>query len=97
MLPKRITAWPLPDRPDTVAFMDGPLVLAGLLDEARTLHGDPRHPEELLAPDNEHANGPSGAPATIPVARTATSTCSRSIGVTDEVYTVYFPVRAPVV
>jgi len=30
VLPKELTVEPLPDRPDTVAFMDGPLVLAGL-------------------------------------------------------------------
>lgn len=29
-LPKRITAVPLPDEPNTCAFMDGPIVLAGL-------------------------------------------------------------------
>src|SRR5207249_4786635 len=32
ILPKALTVEPLPDRPDMVAFMDGPLVLAGLTD-----------------------------------------------------------------
>src|SRR6185295_14056501 len=30
-LPYRLSAEPLPDQPDTVAFMEGPVVLAGVL------------------------------------------------------------------
>lgn len=52
-LPKALTVLPLPDRPDTVAFLDGPIVLAGLCDEERTLRGDATQPETLLIPDNE--------------------------------------------
>jgi uncharacterized protein len=52
-LPKRLTAWPLPDRADTVAFMDGPLALAGLVEESRVLYGDVANPETMLAPDNQ--------------------------------------------
>ena len=33
-LPQKLTACPLPDRPDTVAFMEGPVVLAGVLEES---------------------------------------------------------------
>jgi uncharacterized protein len=32
-LPQALTACPLPDRPETVAFMEGPLVLAGVLED----------------------------------------------------------------
>jgi len=32
-LPQQLSACPLPDRPDTVAFMEGPVVLAGVLEE----------------------------------------------------------------
>jgi DUF1680 family protein len=52
-LPKRLTTEPLADMPDTVAFMDGPVVLAGLCDEERALYGDPDYPETILTPDNE--------------------------------------------
>ena len=45
VLPKRLAVCPLPDRPGTVAFMDGPLVLAGLVDEGRVLYGDPSRPQ----------------------------------------------------
>ena len=50
---KTITCHPLPDAPHTVAFLDGPIVLAGLCREERMLYGDPEHPEELLAPRYE--------------------------------------------
>jgi hypothetical protein len=53
VLPKTLTAEPLPDDPQTVAFMDGPVVLAGLVDEERALLGDPSNLTELLAPANE--------------------------------------------
>ena len=44
---------PLPDDPDAVAFMDGPVVLAGLCDEDRTLVGDKYNPRSILIPDAE--------------------------------------------
>ncbi|MEI5604351.1 hypothetical protein, partial [Streptomyces brasiliscabiei] len=37
VLPKRLSSFPLADKPDSVAFMDGPVVLAGLCDEERAL------------------------------------------------------------
>jgi len=52
-LPKGLSACPLPDAPEMVAFMDGPVVLAGLCDEERSLQGDWDHPEAILVPDNE--------------------------------------------
>jgi len=51
--PKSLTTCPLPDRPDIVAFMDGPVVLAGLDEEDRTLFGDKDHPSTILTPENE--------------------------------------------
>lgn len=53
LLRKAITCHPLPDEPHTVAFLDGPVVLAGLCQEERTLYGDPEHPAQLLVPRNE--------------------------------------------
>jgi len=52
-LPKGLSAVPLPGEPDLVAFLDGPVLLAGLCDEERTLVGDPHHPESFLVADNE--------------------------------------------
>jgi len=52
-LPKKLRSWKLPDRPDTAAFIDGPVALCGLVDEQRTLYGDVDNPESFLVPDNE--------------------------------------------
>lgn len=51
-LPKCITVWPLPENPDTVAFLDGPVALAGLTGEERTLYYEER-PGEILEPYDE--------------------------------------------
>ena len=53
MFPKGLTTCPLPDRPDTMAFLDGPVVLAALTDGEVTLTGDSGQPSTLLVPDNE--------------------------------------------
>ncbi len=94
VMPKRLAAVPLPDRLDTVAFMDGPVVLAGLVPEERELSGDPDDPSTILAPDDEREwrtwkNG----------WRTVNQPVNfrfrplNEIG--NEVYTVYFPVKKP--
>lgn len=38
---------------EVVAFMECPVVIAGLCDEDRVLYGDKSHPEKNLVPDNE--------------------------------------------
>lgn len=48
VFPKKLTCVPLTDNPGKVAVMDGPVVLAGLCDQAYTLIGDPAHPEKWL-------------------------------------------------
>jgi len=93
-LPKALTTCPLPDGPNTVAFMDGPVVLAGLCDEERTLYGDVDDRASLLAPDNEREwgtwlggyrarNQPRGLRFIL------------LYQVVDRRYAVYFPVREP--
>lgn len=52
ILPKRIRTWPLPEKPDTVAFLDGPVALAGLTGEERTLYYE-ETPEEVLVSYDE--------------------------------------------
>lgn len=91
-LPKALTTCPLPDRPDTVAFMDGPVVLAGLCGDERALHGDAGRPETLLVPDHERewstwtgwyrTAGQDRGIRFVPLYE-----------VRDEQYTIYFPVR----
>ena len=47
-LPFGLSCWPLPDEENTVAFMEGPVVLAGLVGEERILTGDIDHPETMI-------------------------------------------------
>lgn len=57
-LPRSVTSCPLPDRSDMAAFLYGPIVLAGLCEEERTLFvSDPEHPEQVLTHDNEREWG----------------------------------------
>lgn len=91
-LPKELTVEPLPGLPDRVAFMDGPIVLAGLVDEERLLYGNPSAPDTLLIPDRErnHSWWNPGYYRTTDQERGI-----RFIPlyeVKDEAYTVYFPV-----
>jgi hypothetical protein len=74
-----------------VAFMDGPVVLAGLCDEERTLCGDTDHPETILVPDNEREwRGWKPGYRTRNQARGIRFLPLYEI--VDERYTVYFPV-----
>jgi len=91
VLPKGLSTDPLPDDPDVVAFMDGPVVLAGITDEERMLYGDKGNPASILKPDNERewtnwiptykTHGQSHGLRFMPLYE-----------VRDERYTVYFPV-----
>jgi DUF1680 family protein len=96
IFPKALTVQPLPDAPDTVAFLDGPLVLAGLVGEERTLVGDPSRPETLLQSDAERHHGwwHTGTYRTRGQERgfRFVPLCE----VKDETYCVYFPVRTAV-
>lgn len=53
LLPKSLRCEALPDAPDTVAFLDGPVVLAGLCSEEHLLYGDIEHPETMLTLEEE--------------------------------------------
>lgn len=92
ILPKALTCQPLADDPDTVAFLDGPVLLVGLVDGERVLYGDKEDPYTLLKPMHERQwsnwqpgyytrNQPQGF-RFLPI---------KDIG--REIYTVYFPVR----
>jgi hypothetical protein len=91
-LPKKICACPLPDEPQTIAFMDGPLALAGLCDEQRTLYGDIEKPETILAPDNER-QWKEWLPDWRTVNQPVNFRFKPIKNITDETYTAYFPVR----
>ena len=91
VLPHGLSTWPLPDRPDTVAFMDGPVVLAGLVGEERMLFGDIENPSTMLNPDDERE---------WQTWKNGWRTIDQPVGwrfiplyeIGREIYTVYFPV-----
>ncbi|MDF2650243.1 MAG: hypothetical protein K0Q73_6048 [Paenibacillus sp.] len=92
-LSKALTAEPLPGEPGTYAFLDGPIVLAGLTSEERVLSGDPSRPDTMLAPDRERNHGwwNPGYYRTKAVDRGF-----RFIPlyeVKDESYSIYFPIQ----
>jgi uncharacterized protein len=92
VLPKGLSVSPLPDRPDTVAFMDGPVVLAGLTGEEQTLQGNASQPESILAPDDEREwSDWLGGYRTVNQDRNFRLVPLNTV--TDQTYTVYFPIR----
>ncbi|UYO97027.1 glycoside hydrolase family 127 protein [Microbacterium sp. M28] len=90
--PFALRAVPIPDEPDTVAFVEGPIVLAGLIDREVSLEGDPTDPSTLLVADDERqwaqwlvryrSRGRDAGIRFIPLNE-----------VTDQRYSVYFPIR----
>ena len=91
-LPKSLTLVPLPDAPDICAFMDGPVVLAGLCDEERTLVGDIEDAASMLIAHNEREWG-----NWLPNYRTRNQARGLRFkplyDIADEAYTVYFPIQ----
>lgn len=90
---KELTCYPLPDDPDMVAFLDGPVCLAGLIGEEHLLYGDIHHPEGtiLCADDERHWQQ----------WRTGWKSYRQPFGIRfkplyqigNEPYTIYFPVE----
>ena len=56
-LPRRVWCEPMVGDSSRVAFLYGPIVLAGLVDAEYTLHADPERPELALRRDNEREWG----------------------------------------
>ncbi|MDB5075771.1 MAG: hypothetical protein JWO42_1950 [Chloroflexi bacterium] len=92
VLPKALTTEPLPDRSDVVAFMDGPVVLAGLTDNEPTLRGDPTAAGTMLTPHNEREWG-FWEPGYRTVNQASNVRFLPLHEIRDERYTVYFPVE----
>jgi DUF1680 family protein len=92
VLPKGLWVAPVPDEPDTVAFMDGPVVLAGLCDRECALVGDKTRPGTFLVPDNEREWG-NWLTGYRTVGQATALRFRPLYEVAEEPYTVYFPVR----
>lgn len=92
-LRKTLTAELLPGETEMYVFMDGPIVLAGLVEEERRLVGKPDQLESLLVPDRERyhswwnpgyyrTKGQDRGFRFIPLHE-----------IKDETYSVYFPIE----
>ncbi|MDR2746584.1 MAG: glycoside hydrolase family 127 protein [Treponema sp.] len=93
-LKRGVRAWPLPGSKDTIAFLYGPVVLAGLCGEEIRLTGDSAKPEEIIAGDNEREWGVwMDSFKTTGQARNIRLLPLYRVGY--EAYTVYFPVGKP--
>lgn len=94
-LPMTLRAEPIPDEPDTVAFLQGPIVLAGLSDCEVTLYGDRDDLSGFIVRDNEQDFKRWNL-----AYRTVRQPWSLRFiplyEVVDEAYTVYFPVQASI-
>jgi len=94
ILPKTLTTISLPDALEVVAFMDGPIVLAGIVDEERTLIGDASNPQTLLEPDQERHHGWWQTGTYRTKGQDRGFRFKPLYEVRDETYCVYFPVRS---
>jgi len=92
--PGGLRACRIPDEPGTVAFLEGPAVLAGLCGEERELAGDPASADSILAPEDVPRLGvaPYGYRT---IGQRSGVRFKRLYEITDEPYAVYFPVREP--
>lgn len=93
VLPKGLHCWPLADEPDTAAILDGPVVLAGIVNQERILYGNQEHPDTFLKPHNERLWGSwTGTYKTYNQQNGFYFKPLYEVG--EEVYTVYFPIKA---
>jgi hypothetical protein len=90
--PFAVRAVPIPDEPTTVAFVEGPVVLAGLVDREVSLRGDASSAATLLTPDNERqwAQWLRGYRT---VGQTSAIRFRPLHEIVDEPYSVYFPIN----
>jgi len=91
-LPMKLTAEPLSGEPGMFAFMEGPIVLAGLVEEERRLYGDPQRLELLLAPDRERNHSWWNLGYYRTLGQDKSIRLIPLYEVKDEAYTVYFPI-----
>ena len=90
--PSKLRTVDLPDMAEISAFMDGPVVLAGLIDADCGLKGDFEKPETFISPLTEHTY------TTFPWRQTTYRTRDQEKNfilkpfyeITDEQYTIYF-------
>ncbi|MEQ7125703.1 beta-L-arabinofuranosidase domain-containing protein [Actinopolymorpha sp. B11F2] len=88
-----LKAHPLPGQPGCVAFTDGPVVLAGLVEEERVLVADVHNPEAVLRPDRERGHSWWSAHTHRTQGQDRGFRFIPLHEVTDQTYSIYFPIR----
>jgi len=89
---KVLRSEPLPDEPRTVAFLDGPVVVAGLIPEEVRLECHAADPTSVLAPSNEREWGRWNSDwRTVDQPKNFRLTPLHRV--VDEPYTLYFPIQ----
>ncbi|HBE80606.1 MAG TPA: hypothetical protein DDW65_22900 [Firmicutes bacterium] len=85
----------MPDRPDLAAFMNGPVVLAGLYPREKALKGNRNKPETFLTPCFEYKriHRSDRGPQFRTVGQVETIKFIPLYEVEDEPYTLYFPIE----
>ncbi|RPI24633.1 MAG: hypothetical protein EHM61_16555 [Acidobacteria bacterium] len=91
-LPKGLELCPMPDATEMYAFMDGPVVLAGLCSEEITLHANGQPRQSILVPDNEREWG-RWTPGYRTRGQERNFRFVPLYEVVNEPYTVYFPYK----
>lgn len=97
-LPAKLEVSQLPDLKDTYAFMEGPIVLAGLCDREQIIEGNMENLEEILVPQYEHTYKMFPWKQSTYKTRNQTSNIEfiPLYEVTEESYTVYYQIRKPI-
>jgi DUF1680 family protein len=91
--PQAVRAVPIPDEPTTVAFVEGPVVLAGLVDREVSLTGDASADASLLTPDNER-QWTEWLRGYRTIGQRSTIRFRPVHEIVDEPYSLYFPIHA---
>ncbi|MCX7985473.1 MAG: glycoside hydrolase family 127 protein [Bacteroidales bacterium] len=93
--PTRLYTEPLPGKKELYAFMEGPIVLAGIIDKEVTLKGDVNKPETMLTREYEHEYKifPWKQSHYITVGQPQSIRFVPLYEITDERYTIYFPIQ----
>lgn len=92
-LPRSMTTWPLADAPDYHAFLDGPILLAGLISDERTLYlKENQQPIDLLVPHDER-KWTTWQPFYKTTGQPSNFMLKPLNEIGREQYTVYFPVE----
>ena len=89
-IPRGMTRWPLADAPEYNAFLDGPILLAGLCSEERTLYE--KAGKELLVPREERKWSAWGSQYQT-TGQPVNFVFKPLYDIGNETYTIYFPIE----